>query len=795
MVPKNNEDSTEHRKMKRTIITKTIERICVFLSATFIILHHRRGRPNFLSSTLSLVLQDQLLLQHRHIFSSRAFTVSPSSSSSSPCSLYFRCATVDNHDFLKKTTTSSKTKMIRSNGCNENDIDNDNVDFIIMDDDDDFVMMEKQLRNNNPEKRMWMERNSRRTFNTDINSNLNNSSNGDNDDDDVDNADQTLPDDTMLSNEQKKALNYIRDGRNVFITGVAGTGKSLVLKKALEHIKSKNTSKEYVAVAPTGSTAIALEGQTMHSFAGIGIPKVYTDFVKTKSNEKTTQRWMALKVLILDEVSMVSGEFFDSLSRIVSAIRKDPRPFGGIQLIVCGDFLQLPPIAPRRGEVEQMMVAVQEREDLDSPNDAKDWLFLNRGFCFQSLAWRESKFKVVELHHVYRQSNKDFVRILQNIRTGNVNDDTVRYLKDKCERPLPRNKFGIRPTVLHSKNVDVTSENLIDLNNLSGTTVTYTAMDHVEIEKGSGGGPWMKQKLEKSSFFSSCLAEKELQLKIGAQVMLIKNMNHNSRLANGSRGKVIGFQSVKKSGAPLNINDSEAAKMSLLPGVSNYPIVQFKNGLQQVIVPQKFQSRILGLGTCTRTTVPLKLAWAITTHKAQGLTLDYVIADVGQVFAEAQLYVALSRASDDSGLEIRNFSKNRVKANPLALQFYQNPTKITYPYWWDADGSKPIIMTTTLTSTKTKKISTASLSKAGTSPNNIIENNDPPKRCEKRRQYTTTRENNNKFSFASEEIVDRNYLQQKTVVELKEMLRERGMRVSGKKADLIDRLMLSTTRK
>jgi len=414
------------------------------------------------------------------------------------------------------------------------------------------------------------------------------------------------------------------------------------------------------------------------------------------------------------------------------------------------DFLQLSPIAPRKGEVEQMMFAIQEKENLNSPNDARDWLFLNRGFCFQSLAWKESNFEVVELQQVYRQSNRDFIRILQNIRIANVNKETVQYLKEKCERPLPPNEFGIRPTVLHSKNVNVARENLIDLDKLPGSPVAYTALDQVEVEKGAGS--FVKQQLQSSSFFTSCLAEQDLQLKIDAQVMLIKNLNQNSRLANGSRGKVIGFRSVKSSSSDAN----------LLPGVSKYPVVQFKNGLQQVITPQKFQSRLLGMGICTRTAIPLKLAWAITTHKAQGLTLDYIIADVGQVFAEAQLYVALSRASDESGLELRNFSKHRVKANPLALQFHQDP-KQQYPFWWDADNSKPMIMATTADTKKKKNMSTTRT----------------------RRRTTTTSDGPNNAS----EVFDTSNLQKRTVVELKEMLRKRRMRLSGRKAELIERLI------
>jgi ATP-dependent DNA helicase PIF1 len=708
----------------------------------------------------------------------------------------------NNNHLLKKSVLA--LEMTQS----DDEDDDEEEEAYNEEDDEDFLIFEEHLRNDNPEKRI-MERNKKHNNGVTMSKDplsASSSSSSEKIRSNDDNNDSTV-DDTMLSDEQAQALNCIREGRNVFVTGVAGTGKSLVLKKALEYIENNYENDEYVAVAPTGSTAIALEGQTMHSFAGIGVPKIYTDFSKTKSNKKTAKKWKSLKILVLDEVSMVSGEFFDSLSVIVSDIRNDPRPFGGIQLVVCGDFLQLSPIAPRRGEVEQMTLALQEKEGLDNPQDARDWLFLNRGFCFQSLAWNESNFDFVELQHVFRQSNRDFVRILQDIRIGNVNDETVRYLREKCERPLPPNEFGIRPTVLHSKNVNVDRDNSIDLNKLPGESVSYSALDQVEVEKGSG--PWVKKQLQGNSFFSACIAEQDLQLKIGAQVMLIKNLNQNSRLANGSRGKVIGFRTVK---------NSASSDDNLLPGVDKYPVVQFKNGLQQVIKPQKFQSRLLGMGICTRTAIPLKLAWAITTHKAQGLTLDYVIADVGQVFAEAQLYVALSRASDESGLELRNFSKNRVKTNQLALRFHQDP-KQQYPYWWDADGSKPMIMTMQSDDTKKKNKSTT-MKRTGASKrrsdelSNDIEQNETHyvplfgRKGQSRNsrsdelsndirqndtQYVPIERNGQSRNSRSDElssaVFDKYNLQKRTVVELKNLLRERNMKLSGKKVELIERLV------
>lgn len=183
------------------------------------------------------------------------------------------------------------------------------------------------------------------------------------------------------------------------------------------------------------------------------------------------------------------------------------------------------------------------------------------------------------------------------------------------------------------------------------------------------------------------------------------------------------------------------------------------------------------MGTCTRTAIPLKLAWAITTHKAQGLTLDYVIADVGQVFAEAQLYVALSRASDETGLELRNFSKNRVKANPLALRFHRDPRQ-EYPLWWDEDDSNPMIMMES--STEKRKLKKTRRKRITNSTTTI--GAERRQRSSKRAAAATAHERSSSESF------DEQSLKKRTVVELKQMLRERGLKVSGRKAELIERL-------
>jgi ATP-dependent DNA helicase PIF1 len=481
--------------------------------------------------------------------------------------------------------------------------------------------------------------------------------------------------DRLLSAKQQEALELIQEGSNVFITGVAGTGKSLLLWRALEYLDQKYNKRQYVAVGPTGPAAIALEGQTIHSFAGIGIPRTMTDFMKAKSKKK---QWKDLKVLVLDEASMVSGEFFDLLSDAVSEIRKDPRPFGGIQLVICGDFLQLSPIAPRKPDIEQMVEALQAKEGLGERN-AREMLFLNRGFCFQAYNWKKANFRVVELDQVFRQQNKQFIDILQDIRKAHIPPSTLEFLRTKCQRPLPPNEFGIRPTILHSRNRDVSRDNLVELQKLRAETVIYESSDKIKRDKGAP--KWAENQLWKNQFFTNCIAEQTLQLKVGAQVMLIKNEGAGpNQLVNGSRGTVVGYRKPPPSKASDDV--------MLLSGVETYPVVQFVNGAKKIILPTSFESRVVGLGTCTRLAIPLKLAWAITTHKAQGLTLDYVIADLGEVFAEAQAYVALSRASDENGLELRNFSPSRVRANRMALAFYDNPDQ-EFPLWNAKNRSLP----------------------------------------------------------------------------------------------------------
>ncbi len=536
-----------------------------------------------------------------------------------------------------------------------------------------------------------------------------------------------------LHEKQKLAIEAAINGENVFITGPGGTGKSYVMKKIIEHLKYKYKPEEWVVLAPTGIAAIALDGQTVHSFAGCGVPKEVGDFSKCWGR---SDEWRKLKVMLIDEISMLSGEFLDNLGNVVSDIRKlqvsqrssfaknkdpnqDPEeqimieksavkndsaiPFGGcIQLIFCGDFLQLPPIAKKIQDIKATLSF--------GGGVTKGQLYCDRGFAFQSNVWKNADLKVIQLDHIFRQDNKKFQNVLSEIRFGKVSPEIERVLK-RCDRPLPV-QSGIRPTILYPKNMDVASENNKELNQLKGVAKKYFAEDEIHVDS-CVPTRFMNQAevtLENHTFFDDCIAQKELTLKVGAQVMLIKNEaiereqdmdkknnetkrgrsrkkeNKESKgsgsqpLVNGSRGVVIGFCTQGGHEHEL-LNDTELHKSNK----ELSPVVQFRCGRIKVIEREYFSLDLAGVGRCVRYAMPLKLAWAITVHKAQGMSIDYVKADVTHVFTEAQTYVALSRVTDATGLELKGFSCGKVFADKRALAYYENP-KGPFPHWnqpWD----------------------------------------------------------------------------------------------------------------
>lgn len=543
-----------------------------------------------------------------------------------------------------------------------------------------------------------------------------------------------------LSHEQQAVLEACLRGDNCFFTGVGGTGKSFLLRRVIAALKTKYSRDGEGAVAvtaPTGIAALHVSGTTIHSFAGAGVVNRLDQFGKVWGKRK---EWRQVKVLVIDEISMLEPSYLDFLDAAVRSLRQGDLPFGGVQLVVCGDFLQLGPIYGRGAASLK-----KSPPEKFSPCPVKELC----GYAFQTNCWRQAKFKTFELTRVYRQADKEFVEALSAIRQGRgVDDGAIARVVRQCTRPLPP-KDGIIPTLLHSHNVDVDRTNLDRLNSLPGEEQSFEAVDspmpdpdlppraqQAALAKLEANGP--REMV--------AVAPASLQLRVGAQVMLTKNMFDHG-LVNGSRGQVVGFKpvGVVEDGSADSWGDSfdeiewqedgeeaveaaEAAEKAIVGSKeasgeatdrgwalsqaekgagaglhrdSCYPIVRFLNGTELTIEPVAFSKSLYQVGTYTRRQVPLKLAWALTVHKAQGMSLDYVIVDLSRVFANGQAYVALSRASSIAGLELRGFTASRIHAAAICVAFHNAvsggqaamtafvESDTACPLWWQPIRQSP----------------------------------------------------------------------------------------------------------
>uniref|UniRef100_A0A1B0B7Q8 ATP-dependent DNA helicase PIF1 n=1 Tax=Glossina palpalis gambiensis TaxID=67801 RepID=A0A1B0B7Q8_9MUSC len=415
-------------------------------------------------------------------------------------------------------------------------------------------------------------------------------------------------DSIKLCTEQMEVLRACTSGKNVFFTGSAGTGKSFLLRKIISALPPDGT----VSTASTGVAACLISGVTLHGFAGIGSGEASLQrCYELASRPSSAQAWRKCKRLIIDEISMVDGEFFDKIEAVARHVRRNDRPFGGIQLILCGDFLQLPPVTKRNptlGNVD----AQQQR------------------FCFQSNAWEKCIEFVFELKDVHRQSDPEFIKILNHIRIGHVNEGITKRLIATSKQIIESN--GILATQLCSHTNDADCINETKLENLAGEKVLFKAED---------SDAHMTKQLDAQVQVTS-----ELYLKVNAQVMLLKNVNISSGLVNGARGVVVRIE-------------------------KGLPVVRFKNNMEYTCKQEKWIIKTPSGGTVTRRQVPLKLAWAFSIHKSQGLTLDCVEMSLSKVFEAGQAYVALSRAKSLDSLRILDFDAKQVWANAHVLQYYK----------------------------------------------------------------------------------------------------------------------------
>uniref|UniRef100_A0A673FQ20 ATP-dependent DNA helicase n=1 Tax=Sinocyclocheilus rhinocerous TaxID=307959 RepID=A0A673FQ20_9TELE len=360
-----------------------------------------------------------------------------------------------------------------------------------------------------------------------------------------------LPVAQKLSKEQTAVLNAVLSGKNVFFTGSAGTGKSFLLKRIIGSLPPKST----YATASTGVAACHIGGTTLHSFAGIGSGSAPLEqSIELAQRPGVMQHWTSCKHLVIDEISMVEAEFFDKLEAIARSIRRSTEPFGGIQLIVCGDFLQLPPVT--------------KGKDIQKAY-----------FCFQSRSWRKCIHMNMELTEVRRQTDKAFISLLQAVRVGRVPEEVTAQLLRSAYHSIERDGILATRLCTHKDDVELTNEN--KLKELPGVMRVFEAVD---------SDPMLFQTIDAQSPVSRLL-----QLKVGAQVMLTKNLDVQRGLVNGARGVVVDFQ----------------------PGNQGLPRVRFLCGAVEVIKRERWMFKASGGLYLSRQQRPLKLAWAISIHKSQ----------------------------------------------------------------------------------------------------------------------------------------------------------------------------------
>ncbi|EOR01180.1 hypothetical protein E3P92_01743 [Wallemia ichthyophaga] len=467
-----------------------------------------------------------------------------------------------------------------------------------------------------------------------------------------------------LSNEQQKVLQMVVDeSKNVFFTGSAGTGKSVLLREIITSLRKKfKKGPESVAVtASTGIAACNIGGTTLHSFTGCGLCNENVNALtqKVKRNPKALKRWTRVKVLIIDEVSMVDGELFDKLEGLARNIRKRPEPFGNIQIVVCGDFFQLPPVS--KGS---------------APN-----------FCFDAESWTRVIAHTINLRQVFRQRDETFINMLNEMRFGKLSDNSIRIFKS-LSRPLV---FAdqIQPTELYPLRQQVDQSNNGRMNQLEGETKTFSALDSGELPVD-----------QRDKVLSNFMAPKQLHIKLGCQVMLIKNIDET--LVNGSLGRVIDFidavrytrgEASKRLEEDEEYDDSvHKARSAALgarkgdPQVSGqptkkdqgtaYPLVHFllpNGGYRELLcVPDVWRTEgVNGKIEASRNQVPLILAWSMSIHKSQGQTLERVKVDLSSIFERGQCYVAISRATSLDGLQILGFKPDKVMAHRRVIEWHK----------------------------------------------------------------------------------------------------------------------------
>jgi ATP-dependent DNA helicase PIF1 len=434
-----------------------------------------------------------------------------------------------------------------------------------------------------------------------------------------------------LSREQQQAFELYLQGKNVFLTGAGGTGKSALIKKIYSHALSVNRKVQVTALTGCAAILLGCKACTLHSWAGIGLGTAPLEEILEKILKSRFKKanWIRTQVLIVDEVSMLSLKLFHLLDDLGRFIRRQTgRPFGGIQVIFSGDFFQLPPVG-REDEPETMQ------------------------FCFESPKWLEIFPYQVELQRIFRQDDQVYIQILNQIREGVIKKSANDILLSLTEKEKPADKVI---TKLFPKRHQVDAINHEKMEALEGDVIVHELTTSVNLPVASEAEMQLRaaysmeeMQIELENMINNLLCDRLFLLKKGAQVMCIVNIKEEGVdiLCNGSQGIVTGFCEI-----------------------TNAPIVRFNNGIIKTMHKHTWVSdKIPGIGISQ---VPLILAWALTIHKSQGSTLDTAEVDVGSgIFECGQTYVALSRVRNIEGLFLSSFDYRKIRVFKKVKDFYE----------------------------------------------------------------------------------------------------------------------------
>ena len=505
-----------------------------------------------------------------------------------------------------------------------------------------------------------------------------------------------------LSVEQQKFVDLVMRGQNVLLVGIGGTGKSLALESVKRELRS--SGKQFALTAPTGCAAEIIRGQTLHSLVGCGVPNTVND-VKKMWDKKNRNKWQSLDVLIIDEIFMLSPEYFDWVDITVREIRKCPgKAFGGIQLVLSGDPLQLSPVPSKQCVLKTTPPFIKDKEHVPLG------VFEFHGLVFQSACFREAGLLPIELTHVFRQA-RDFrlLNALRSIRRGDHTEETDQLFGiDLCRKGKAVSE-SVQPTRLLTRNKDVDAHNNFELQKLIDVgkkVFIYTAKDYIRPAGPHEQEEWQRETLlrDQGAFQKSCSTPFSLRLAVGAQVMLTRSFIGDGGVPvghNGKRGVVIGFQSASShstsggdssssssnsnsGGGSNNSNSSSSSSSSSSSADCKngsggdqleideilYPVVEFTCGFKCAVYLVEFVQECYMVGSHVREQMPLRLAWALTIHKAQGATLDTAIIDLKLCgLNSGQAYVALSRCPQAEAMQVLNYRRSEVKVGNLARKF------------------------------------------------------------------------------------------------------------------------------